>query len=697
MLKSFFKPGSLALIGASSRKEKLGFKILQNVIDSGFPGSIYPVNPSSDSILDLKSYKNIQDLPETPELAVIVIPAPRVAEALEECGKKGTRAAIIISAGFKEIGEKGLKREDELKTIAKTYGMRVVGPNCLGIIDSLNLLNASFAFDMPPAGNISFITQSGALGTAVLDWAAKEGVGLSKFVSFGNMADVSETDLLEYFGEDPDTSVILLYLEGLKNGQKFIETARRVSMKKPVIMLKSGRSSAGGRAVSSHTGSIAGSDSAYNAAFTQSGVIRAASMQELFDNALLFSYQPMIKGRRVSILTNAGGPGVMAVDQIEEEKLELAALSENTKRLLMGILSSAASVNNPVDVLGDALADTYGKALELVLADQNTDAVVAILSPQVVTQIPETAEMVAKISKKYGKPLVTSFMGGKRMEAGAAVLAQRKIPNYNFPERTVSSLKVMLGYKDWLEKNKGEVLAHNDADRQGVAELLGKIKESGQNEIGDIEGRKILSLYGINTIESHTAANSEEAVAFYRRIGRPVAMKLVSSQILHKTEAGGVIIGVNSEDEVEEAFSRIISSAKNYNKNATIEGIQLQPMVQDGTEVIVGVKKDPQFGHLIMFGLGGIYVELLKDVSFRIAPVTDVDAEEMIDEIKTSLLLKGFRNTPARDIGAIKEVITRISSLCMDFPEIEEMDINPLMVLEKGEGAVAVDARFAIG
>lgn len=694
MLKQFFTPESVALVGASKSPDKLGYRILKNLIDGGYKGSIYPVNPSAEDILDLKTYASVSGIPDTPELVIIVIPSKFVPGVAEECGEKRVKGLIVISAGFKEAGVEGKQREEELKDIVKKYGMRMIGPNCLGVIDAVNNLNASFAFEMPPKGKISFITQSGALGTAILDWAVKEDIGLSKFVSFGNMADVSETDLIEEFGEDPETNVILLYLEGLKDGRRFIEKVKTVAAKKPVIMVKSGKSSAGSKAVSSHTGSLAGSDNAYSAALKQAGVIRADSVQELFDYAMAFACQPAPEGGKIGIVTNAGGPAVMAVDAIEGAKLTPAELSEDTRNTLKSFLPAAASANNPVDVLGDALADKYGRALEVVLSDKNVDAVISILSPQVITQIPETAGKVADVSKKGRKPVLACFMGGKKIHYGVKVLMKNGVPNYPFPERAVASLKGMLGYKTWVDKNKGKIISF-DADKKTAAQIIAGIKKSGRNTAGDMEGRRILSAYGIKTIESVVAKDVPGCKKYLEKIGGAVVMKLVSPDILHKTEAGGVKVGLATPDEIEKGFKEIMASAKRYKKDAVIEGVQLQPLISGGTEVIVGVNKDPQFGHLLMFGLGGIYVELLKDVSFRVIPVTDADASEMPDEIKASKMLKGFRNIPPGDIDAIKDVLLRISQMCCDFPEIEEMDINPLMVLAKGKGAVAVDARFS--
>jgi len=695
MLNQFFNPSSIALVGASSNPSKLGYKILKNLVDGGYKGALYPVNPKGDTILNLKGYKSISDLPEGPELVLIVIPADMVCDVAKTCGERGVKGLIVISAGFKEAGKEGREKEEQLKQIIKQYNMRLIGPNCLGIIDTVSNLNASFAFEIPPKGKISFITQSGALGTAVLDWAIKENIGLSKFVSFGNMADVSETDLIQEFRDDSNTNVILLYLEGLKDGKRFIKVAREISLKKPIVMVKSGRSLAGSKAVSSHTGSLAGSDRAYDAALQQAGVIRANSVQEIFDYAIAFAYQPPVRGNKIAIVTNAGGPGVMAVDAVEEKKMSMSEISAEAKQHLKEFLSPAANVNNPVDVLGDALADKYGKAMEIVLTEKKVDAVMAILTPQVVTQIPETAEKVVSIGRKYQKPIVGCFMGGHRMEEGIQVLMKKGIPNYPFPERAVASLKSMYDYYRWCTTNRGKIVDF-EVDRQTVENLFKDVKKQGRNTVGDIEGREILDCYGIKTVKSFIAKEVHECKSVIEKTGVPVVMKLVSPDILHKTEAGGVKIAVKTVAEAEKAFEEIIASVKKYKKDAVIEGIQIQPMISEAIEVIVGVSKDDQFGHLLMFGLGGIYVELLGDVTFRVVPISDMDAKEMVNGIKTVQMLKGFRNIPERDVDGITDVLLRVSQLCMDFPEISEMDINPLMVMEKGKGVIAVDARFAL-
>ena len=695
MLDQLFNPKSVAVIGASHEPGKLGYKILQNVVDGKFKGKIFPINPKGGEVLGLKCYPDVPSLPEAPELAVIVIPAKYVAESVRQCGEKGTKGLIVISAAFKEAGEEGKKREEELVAVTKKYGMRLIGPNCLGIMDTATNLNASFAFEMPLKGKMAFISQSGALGTAVLDWAMQEGVGFSKFISVGNMADVSECDLIEACGEDPDTKVILLYSEGIKDGRKFIEVARRVTKKKPIILVKSGVTSSGLKAVSSHTGSLAGSDRAFEAAFKQCGVLRASSVQELFDYALAFCYQPVIQGDRVAIVTNAGGPSVMAVDAIEKAGLKLAEISEATKKELQSFLPPAANTHNPVDALGDVLAKPYGRAMEIVIKDESVDGVVAILTPQVVTQPLESAQEVVRIAGAYRKPVVACFMGGKMMAPGSDHLVEKDIPNYPFPERAVTALRGLAAYRDWSRAKAGATKTF-PVDGGRVKKILEGAVADNRDTLGDIEGRAVLDAYGIRTIQSFVAKDAGECVKAADKTGYPLVMKLVSPDILHKTEAGGVKVGIKNGEQARAAFGEIVASAKKYKPDATITGVQVQTQIEKATEVIIGVNKDPQFNHLLMFGLGGIFVEVLKDVSFRVIPVTDTDADEMLDEIKGARILKGFRNIPASDTDAVRDVLLRISQLCSDFPQIKEMDINPLMVFEKGKGALAVDVRIAL-
>jgi len=695
MLEAFFNPRSVAVIGASRSKEKLGHGVLANLIEYGYPGQIYPINPKADEILGLKCYPSVLDVPGPIDLAIVVIPAQFVAAVLEECGQKGVKGVVIISAGFREAGREGVKRERKIVDIAKRYKMRLVGPNCLGIIDTVCPLNASFAAGMPPKGTIAFMSQSGALCTAILDWALAAGIGFSHFVSLGNKADVAEVDLLEAWENDPHSNVILTYIEGLPAGRKFMEVARRVTRRIPVIAVKAGTTSAGSRAVSSHTGSLAGSERAYEAAFRQSGVLRAESIQHLFDYSLAFAYQPVLRGKRIAIVTNAGGPGVMATDALEREGLSLASLSRDTIEFLRTHLPPAANIYNPVDVLGDALADRYGLALEAVLKDKNVDGVIVILTPQVMTKIEETARLVGEIAARYDKPVLGCFMGEAKVSAGIKILNEHKIPNYPFPERAVGAMRAMMDYRRWLERPPLKV-EEFEVDREKVKEIFAQVRAEGRVTIGDAEAREIMQAYGIPIPQSKLARTPEEAVEIAEEIGYPVVMKVASPDILHKTDIGGVKLNIASATDVRDAFDLLVYRATRFMPDAEIWGCLVQEMVKEAKEVIVGMNCDPQFGPLVMFGLGGIYVEALRDVSFRVAPFSRQEAEEMIREIRSYELLKGVRGERPADIAAIVDCLLRVSQLATDFPEIVELDINPLMVKEAGGGAVAVDMRLVL-
>lgn len=694
-MEEFFRPRSVAVIGASRDETKLGYKILDNLLKSGYMGEVYPINPKADEILGKKCYPRVTDVPGEVDLAVIVVPADHVIPVAEDCGRKGVKGLVVISAGFKESGAEGVRREKELVDVVRKHGMRLIGPNCLGIIDTHCPLNASFAAAMPPKGCIAFISQSGALGTAILDWALAEGIGFSRFISIGNKADVGERELVESCARDPNSRVIIIYSEGISDGRAFMETALEVTPKKPLIIVKAGATSSGARAASSHTGSLAGSAKVYKAAFKQCGVLTASSIEELFDIAFLFAFQPLIRGNRIAIVTNAGGPGVMAADAIENFGLQLATLSPDTIRSLRSLLPPAANIYNPVDVLGDALADRYGAALDIVLKDEGVDGVLAMLTPQVVTQIPETAEAVVEISRRYDKPLVGCFMGEWKMEEGIRILRENGIPNYPFPERAVSSLKAMVEYREWL-KRPPKSLERFQVDMDKAKRIIDSALSQGRTSLGDIETREIIKAYGIDVPRCGIASTADEAVAIAEEIGFPVAMKIVSPDILHKTDIGGVKLNLQNPSDVRDAFDLIIYRVTRYMPDARIWGIQVQEMIKGRREVIIGMSTDPQFGPVIMFGLGGVYVEALKDVSFRVAPISREEAEEMIRETRSYALLVGVRGEPPADIGAIIDVILRISQLSMDFPEILELDINPLLVGEKGKGAVAVDSRIIL-
>ncbi|MEJ5311173.1 MAG: acetate--CoA ligase family protein [Anaerolineae bacterium] len=695
MLETFFSPQSVAVVGASRDVEKLGYAVLNNIKASGFAGKIYPINPKADEILDLKAYPSVLDVPDPIDLAVIVIPARFVLAAVEECGQKKIPAVVVISAGFREAGREGLEQELELIQIAKKHNIRLIGPNCLGIINTNVNLNATFAAGMPPAGPIAFMSQSGALGTAVLDMAMAGRIGFSKFVSLGNKADVSEIDLMAAWGEDENSRVILMYVEGVPHGQRFIETAKKITRKKPVVAIKSGVTASGSRAVSSHTGSLAGSEAAYKAAFNQAGIIRATSMEALFDYARAFAYQPPLKGDRIAIVTNAGGPGILATDALERAGLQIPRLSRETTEKLMAKLPGAASAANPVDVLGDALADRFEFALQEVLNDPVVDGVIVIVTPQAMTEIEATAHAVGRMSKQANKPILGCFMGEARINAGIDALWEYGVPNYPYPERAADALAAMSAYRKEQERRIFGVVPI-DVDKEPVRELFDRVLSEGRVSIGDAEAWEVLKAYGFNVPRSRLAATPEEAVDIADEFGYPVVMKIASPDILHKTDVGGVKVNLRSPGDVRDAFDLMIYRAGRYVPGARVWGCQVQEMVHGGREVLLGMSRDPQFGPLVAFGLGGIYVEALKDVSFRVAPFSPREADEMIREIRAYRLLEGVRGEPPADHMAMVDALLRISQLVSDFPEIVELDINPLMVFEEGRGAMAIDMRLVL-
>ena len=694
MLEGFFSPKSVAVVGASREEGKTGHSTISNIVKYGFPGEIYPVNPRASEIMGLPSYPSLTSIEGEIDLAVIVIPPKFILDTIDECAKKGIKSVIIISAGFKEVGGEGRRLEAELLDKAKGHGIRLLGPNCLGLIDTNSKLNASFAAGMPPKGNIAFFSQSGALCTAILDWAVGNNVGFSKFVSLGNKADLSELELIQTLADDPETSVILGYLEGVEKGPEFMDIARKAARKKPLIIVKAGGTAAGARAASSHTGTLAGADKAFQAAFDQSGIIRAMSIEDLFDYALSFAGQPLPSDSRLAIITNAGGPGIIAADACERFKVELAELSGDTINKLRESLPPVAGFFNPVDVIGDARADRYDAAVNTVLADPNVNGALVILTPQAMTEADKTAEIVVRASKT-GKPVIASFMGEASIKTANETLRNGMVPNYPFPERGVKSFATMVRYARWL-KEPDPVIASFDVNREKVREIFASMKKEGRLELGEKEAREVIKAYGFRIPKAMLARTSEEAAIVAKGIGFPVVMKIASPDILHKTEVGGVRVGLSSEEEVERAFLDITSNASRLMPKALIWGVSIQEMVKKGKEVIVGMSKDHSFGPMLMFGLGGIYVEVLKDVSFRIAPVGKADVGRMITEIKSYPLLKGVRGEAPADIEALMEAIQRLSQLVTDFPEIIEIDINPLVVLPKGEGVIAIDARLTL-
>ncbi len=695
MISNFFNPKSVAVLGASATPGKVGYDVLKNLIQSNYKGKVYPVNPKSSEIQGLKTYPGLSDIKENIDLLIYIIHPKFFLSTLDDCEKKNIDSIIAISAGFKETGSVGARIEREMIRKARELNIRILGPNCLGLVDTSSRLNATFAPGMPSEGNIAFFSQSGALCIAILDWALGEGIGFSKFISLGNKSDLDEIDFLKYLADDESTKVILGYLEGIEDGRTFIDVAREVSRKKPVIITKSGGTSAGARAASSHTGSLAGSDRSIQAAFHQAGIIRADTVSDLFDCALAFACQPVIKGSRIAILTNSGGPGIMAADAIERHNLHLASFSKETQDGLRSFLPNMASIYNPVDIIGDARAERYQKSLELILNDPNVDGVLVILTPTAVIDVKETAEIIASLSSNNSKPILTSFMGKISVEQGIKVLQNNKVPNYNYPESAVKVFRIMSDYQNWLNAPPLSYQLFRTRKKK-VEAILARTKKKSSFKLGELEAREVISSYGFKTPKSILALTSKEAMVAAEEIGYPLVMKIVSPDILHKTDVGGVRVGIENGHQVEEAFLEITSKSKKYVPRATILGVSIQEMIIGGKEVILGVTKDPQFGPIVMFGLGGIYVEILKDVSFRIAPLSVKDADEMIREINSFPLLRGVRGERPTDLNALRENLLRLSQLVIDFPDIIELDINPLIVKADGEGAIAADARITL-
>ncbi len=698
MLEAFFDPKSVAVVGASTSPDKLGYAVLENLVTGGYVdvGKIYPINPKANEILGQKAYPSVKDVPGEIDMAVIVIPYDYVPAVLEECGLKKIPAVVIISAGFREAGMEGLNRELELVEIATKYNIRLIGPNCLGIIDTFTPVNASFSAGTPPKGPMAFMSQSGALGTAILDWAQAGRLGLAKFVSLGNKADVSEIDLLQAWADDPDTNVILMYTEGLPNGEEFIKVAREVTQLKPVVAIKSGVTKSGSRAVSSHTGSLAGSEQAYQAAFHQAGVLRATDMASMFDMALALGYQPLLKNDRITIITNAGGPGILATDALERSGMSLARMEVSSILELERYLPDAASAANPVDVLGDAKADRYKFALDVVAKDPNVDGIMVVLTPQAMTEIEDTAKAIGEVSKKIDKPILACFMGEAKVEKGIQVLRGYEVPNYSFPERASLAFSAMSQYRAVTER-EDPIFERFKVDNRIIKQVIDGAKKDGRYAIGDAEAWDILKAYGLSIPRSILAKTSAEAVKIAGEMGYPVVMKIASPDILHKTDVGGVKVGLESAGDVRDAFDLMLFRTERYLPEAEIWGCQVQEMAPPGgLEVLIGMNRDPQFGPLVTFGLGGIYVEALKDVTFRVAPFTRLDAEAMLSEIRSKALLDGVRGNPPVDKEAVVNTLLRVGQLVQDFPEIAELDINPLIVYPEGQGALAIDMRLVL-
>jgi len=692
------------VIGASRSRESLGGAILHNLLEAGFQGPVYPVNPNSSHVQSVPAYPDIESIPGSVDLAVIVIPAAHVLEAVEACGRKGVRALIVISAGFKEIGPEGAEREQELVAAVRRHGMRLVGPNCLGLLntDPTVSLNATFAPVDALPGRVAFSSQSGALGLAILDYARRLALGISQFVSVGNKADVSGNDLIEFWERDKGTDLILLYLESFGNPGKFTQIARRVARKKPIVAVKGGRSKSGARAASSHTGALAGSDVAVDALFHQSGVIRTDTIEELFDTALLLAYQPVPSGDRVAILTNAGGPAIMAADACESAGLTLPSLQPKTMKALRGFLAPEASVKNPVDMIASATAPSYEQALRLLVADQNVDSVIVIFVPPLATGAPDVARAILAGAAGSKKPILSCFMGSHGLPESLQSLNEGHIPSYAFPEAAARSLARVVKYGAWRSAPVGKVpeLAGIDPDRARPvieAALAGADSGTPSKWLDSDSIAKILAAYGIRTPAARTATNRGEAAVVAKSLGFPVVMKVRSPDAIHKTDVGGVKLGLRSEEEAARAFDEIRTSLARTKPSARFEGVTLERMVSGGIETIVGMTRDPLFGPVLLFGLGGVAVELLRDVSVRVAPLTDRDADEMIRSIRSYPLLEGYRGAPPSNTASLLDVLHRVSHMATDHPQILEMDLNPVLVFPGTASCIALDVRIKVG
>ncbi len=699
-LETIFHPESIAIIGTNRVKGTVPHDILDNILKADFNGIVYPVSPREKSIKGIKAYKYVIDVPDEIDLAILVFPSSVCHLALEQCGKKGIKSVIIISAGFKEVGEAGLKREKQLIEIARKYDMSLIGPNCLGVINTApeTNINASFAREMPEKGNIGFLSQSGALCTAVLDYARAKHIGFSKFISFGNKADISEIDLLYYLMNDDETKVILVYLEEIVDGVALMKAAREVLEKsgKPILVIKSGRTEEGASAAASHTGSLTGKDEICDAAFEQAGIIRCDNIEEMFNKAIAFTYQPVPVSEKVAIITNAGGPGVLTTDAAISRGLKLAKFSDETTAILKKALPATANINNPVDVIGDAKSDRYLVAIEAAFRDPDVAGVFVILTPQSMTDIDAIATDITRIARNQTKPIYASFMGEKDVASGIDILQQHRIPHYSLPESMCMAFQAVYLFHTNLKLKAHRIPVLKNIQQEVARKLMDNYSSNGREFISEVESIELLQTYGMPVPQGKLARSAEEAVTTAEEIGYPVVLKVVSDEIIHKTEVKGVELNVGSAQEVRNAFERIRSNAKSIMPGATITGAYVTPMISGGEEVILGIKRDPLFGPVLLFGLGGIFVEIFRDISFGIAPLSYDEAMHMIENTRAFEILRGSRGHSPRDIASIVDALLRLGQLALDFPEIEELDINPLFVLNEGEGCVVGDARIIV-
>ena len=695
-LNKMFKPESVAVIGASNTPGKVGYIIVDNLINDGFEGEIYPINPKGGEILGKKAYANITEIPGEVDLAIITIPSPLVNPAVKECGEKGVKNMVVITAGFKEVGGEGAELEAELTGLGKEYGINIIGPNSLGITDSHTPLNGSFSQMMPPKGNIAFISQSGAMMVAIIDWSVTSGIGFSKVISLGNKAGVNEIELLEYLAEDDETAVIICYLESITEDEDFVRTMRKTAVKKPIIILKSGSSSAGAAAASSHTGALAGSDLAFDTAFHQSGIMRVETMAELFDLGLAFSKAPLPQGDNVAIITNAGGGGVLTVDAMEKAGLNLVQFDDETTAKLKKCVTDEGSAKNPIDVLGDAPVSRYEESLEIVLGYEDVDSLILMVCPTASADPDGIAKAVIEKNAKYQKPIIVVNMGGPSFENANELLRNNHVPTYVFPETAVTALEAMTRYAKLEDRQYDDVVEKiTDVNKDAVTEIFEKVVADERDTLLGSEAYAVAEAYGISAAPIKLSKSADEAAVLAEEMEFPVVLKIASDKILHKSDIGGVKVGIDNADEAKVAYNEIIANAKAAHPDIVPDGVEVQKMMDSGEEVIVGMIRDKQFGPMIAFGMGGIYVNLIEDVSFNLAKgMSSEEIDEQIENTKVSKLLEGYRGEAPCDVDAVKEAIKRVARLTLDFPEISELDINPIFVYEEGSSALDIKIKL---
>ena len=693
----FLSPKSIAIIGASDKEGSVGRAITNNIM-KGYKGTIYPISPTRETVFDKKAYKSVLDVPGKVDLAVVVTKNTIVPSVLEECGKKKLRGAIVITAGFKEVDEEGAKLEQKLKDIAKKYKLQIIGPNCLGVmnLEPQTMMNSTFLKITPKSGEIALVSQSGAICAALVEDASAQGIGFSAVISMGNKADMSEIDILKMLAEHKQTKVIVIYLEDMGNGQEFLKVCKDITRKKkkPVLVLKSGRSPEGAKAAMSHTGALMGSDEIYDALLKQSGAIRVDTMEELFDYATAFSKQPLPMNGDLVIVSNAGGPAIISTDACSKLGIKMAKIEEIRKKI-DAVIPPWGSSRNPVDIVGDADFKRFENVLNEVLKHKNVGSVISMCTPSATLNYDKLAEVIVSMSKKYKKTMLASLMGLDEGITNREILAKGDVPYYTYAEGSIRALKAMLTFTNWVKNSPGKITKFN-VKKNTVKKILDNAKKEKRSALLEEEGQEILRAYGFPLPASKLAKSKKEAVAASKKIGYPVVLKIASPQIIHKSDAGGVKVNLQNAKDVENAFDTIIKNAKKYNKKADIKGVLVVEMVKGGKEMIIGSKLEPGFGPVVMLGMGGIYVEVLKDVTFKLAPMTNIEADDMISSIKTKKILEGVRGEKPSDIKKLSECIQRLSQLVSDFNEIKELDMNPVLVMEKNKGCRVLDVRIGL-